>query len=65
MAQPDGRQVSILTILRMQVLYLVLVITDPWRSCCSVCLVLQRRKHCVRCQKATQIVLPPETDQYN
>jgi len=25
--------------------------------------VLQRRKHFVCCQKATQIVLPPETDQ--
>jgi len=65
MAQPDGRQASILTILRMQVVYLVLVIADPRRSCCSACPMLQRRKHCVHCQKATQIVLPPETDQYN
>jgi len=29
MAQPDGRQASILTILRMQILYIVLVIVDP------------------------------------
>jgi len=61
MAQPDGKQASILIILRMQVLCLVLVIADPWRSCCSVCPVLQRRKHFVGRQKATQIVLPPET----
>jgi len=59
----DGRQASILTILHMQVLCLVLVIADPWCSCCSACPVLQRRKHFVGCQKATQIVLPPETNQ--
>jgi len=64
MVQPDGRQASILTILRMQVLYPVLVIADPRRSCCSACPVLQRRKNLVCRQKATQIVLPPETDQY-
>jgi len=63
MAQPDGRQPLILTILRMQVLYLVLVIADPWHSCCSAYPVLQRRKHFVGRQKATQIVLPPETNQ--
>jgi len=33
MAQPDGRQVSILTIICMQVLYLVLVIADPLLLC--------------------------------
>jgi len=62
MAQPDGKQTLILTILRLQVLYLVLVIADPRRSCCSACSVLQRKKHFVRRQKATQIVLPLETD---
>jgi len=65
MAQPYDRQLLILTILRMQVLYLVLVIADPQCSCCCACPVLQRRKHFVRRQKATQIVLPPETDQLN
>ena len=50
-------------ILRMQVLYLVLVIVDPRRSCCSACPVLQSKKHFVCRQKAAQIVLPPETDQ--
>jgi len=59
MAQPDGRQASILTILRLQVLYLVLVIADPQCSCCSACPV----QHFVGHQKATQIVLPPETNQ--
>jgi len=29
MAQPDGKQTSILTILHMQALYLVLVIAEP------------------------------------
>jgi len=36
---------------------------DPRRSCCSACPVLQRRIHFVGRQKATQIVLPPETNQ--
>ena len=49
-----------ITILRMQVLYLVLVIADPRRSCCSACPVLQRKKHFVCRQKAAQIVLPSE-----
>jgi len=62
MAQPDGKQTSILTILRLQILYLVLVIADPRRSCCSACPVPQRKKHFVRRQKATQIMLPPEID---
>jgi len=53
MAQPDGKQTSILTILRLQVLYLVLVIADPRRSFCSACPVLQKKKHFVPCQKAT------------
>jgi len=65
MAQPDGRQALILTILCMQVIYLVLVIADPRHSCCSACPVFQRRKHFVCRQKATQIMLPPETDQLN
>jgi len=63
MAQPDDRQPSILTILRMQVLYLVPVIADPRRSCYFACPVLQRRKHFVGRQKAAQIVLPPENNQ--
>jgi len=63
MAQPDGKQTSILTTLRLQVLYLVLIIADPRRSCYSACPVLQRKKHFVRRQKAIQIVLPSETDQ--
>jgi len=63
MAQPDGKQTLILTILRLQVLYLVLVIADPWRSCCSACPMLQRKKHFVRRQKATLIMLPSETDE--
>jgi len=62
MAQPDGKQALILTILPLQVLYLVLVIADPGHSCCSACPVLQRKKHFVRCQKATLIVLQPEID---
>ena len=62
MAQPDGQQASIMTTLRMEVLYLVLVIADPRRSCCSACPVLQSKKHFVCRQKAAQIVLPPETD---
>jgi len=62
MAQPDGKQTSILTILRLQVRYLVLVIADPRRNCCSACPVLQRKKYFVRRQKATQIKLPSETD---
>ena len=57
MAQPDGQQASILTKLRMQVLYLLLVIFDPERSWCSSCPVLQRIKHFVNHQKFTQIVL--------
>jgi len=52
MAQPDGKQALILTILRMQVLYLVLVIAEPRRSCCSACPVLQRKKHFARRQKS-------------
>jgi len=63
MAQPDGRQASNLTILCLQVHYLVLVIAEPWCSCCSACPVLQRKIHFVHYQKATQIVLLPETDQ--
>jgi len=63
MAQPDDKQALILTILRLQVLYLILLIADPRRSCCSVCPVLQRNKHFVRRQKATLIVLQPEIDQ--
>jgi len=63
MAQPDGKQALILTILRLQVLYLLLVIADPRRSCCSACPVFQRKKHFARRQKATLIVLPPEIDQ--
>ena len=55
----DGSQASVTTILRMQVLYLVLVIADPWRSCCSACPVLQSNKHLVCRQKAAHIVLPP------
>ena len=43
--------------------YLVLVIADPRRSCCSACPVFQRNKHFVCHQKAALIVLPPETDQ--
>ena len=69
MAQPDGQQASILIKLRMQVLYLVLVISDPGRSqCCSSCPVLQRTKHIYsvyRRQKATQIALSPEINQQN
>ena len=49
----------------MQVLYLVLVIAYPRRSCCSACPVLQRKKHFVCRQNAAQIVLPPETEQYS
>ena len=63
MAQPNVEQASIITILRMQVLNLVLVIADPRRSCCSACPGLQRKKHFVCRQKAAQIVLPLETDQ--
>ena len=61
----DGSQVSIIIVLSMQVLYLVLIIADPRRSCCSrsACPALQRKKHFVFRQKAAQIVLPPETDQ--
>jgi len=65
MAQPDGKQAFILTILRLQVLYLVLVIANPRRSCCSACPVLQRKKHFVRCEKATLIGLSPEINQQN
>jgi len=64
MAQPDGKQALILTtILRLQVLYLVVVIADPRRSCCSACPVLQRKKQFARRQKTTQIMLPPEINQ--
>jgi len=49
----DGRQASILTIIHMQVLYLVLVIEDPWRSCYSACPVLQRRKHFAHREKVS------------
>jgi len=56
----DGRQTSTLTILRIQVLYLVLVIAGPQHSCCSACHALHRRKHFVHCQKATQIMLSPK-----
>jgi len=45
------------------VLYLVLVIADLRHSCCSACPVLQWRKYYVCCQKTTQILLPPKTDQ--
>jgi len=65
MFQPDIKQTSILTIPRLEVLYLVLFIADQRRSYCSACPVLQRKKHFVHCQKATQIVLPSETDQKN
>jgi len=60
MAQPDGQQALILIKLHMQVLYLVLVIFDPGRSCCSSCPVLQRTKQIHYRQKATQIGLSPE-----
>jgi len=39
------------------------VIVDPQCSYCSACPVLQRTKHLVCRQKATQIVLPPKIDQ--
>ena len=65
MAQPDGQQALILIKLRMQVLQLVLVISDPGRSCCSSCPVLQRTKHIYYRQKATQIALSPEVNQQN
>jgi len=58
-----SQMATILTILRLQVLYRVLVIADPRRSCCSTCPVLQKKKHFVRRQKAVLIVLPPEIDQ--
>ena len=65
MAQPDGQQASILIKLCMQVLYVVLVISDPGRSCCSSCPVLQRTKHIYYRQKATQIALSSEINQQN
>jgi len=40
MAQPDGKQALILTILRLQVLCLVLVIADPRLGAVAVLLVL-------------------------
>ena len=50
MALPVGK---ILIMLCMQAFHLILVIVDPWCSCCSACFVLQRKKHY---QKAIQTV---------
>ena len=47
----------------MQVRYLVIVISDPWHSCCIACPVLQKKNHIIYHQKAAQIVLPPEIEQ--
>jgi len=58
MAQTDGRQTLIFTILCMEILYLVLVIADPGTVAALISLCSRGGNH----QKATQIVLPLETD---